>query len=152
MRHGVRLGVDVGTVRIGIAVSDPEGRVATPLETVLRGRHDLGRIAEIATNWAVVEVVLGLPLSMSGAEGPAARAVRDYSVTLAARVAPLPVRLVDERLSTVSAERGLRNAGVEGRRRRAVIDQVAAVQILQAALDTERTSGRAPGEMVQGGP
>lgn len=148
MRPGVRLGVDVGTVRIGIAVSDPDGRVATPIETVARDGRDLERIARIAETWAAVEVVVGLPRSMSGREGPAARAVRDYSVTLAERVAPLPVRLVDERLSTVSAERGLRRAGVGGRRRRAVIDQVAAVQILQAALDTERTSGLAPGDIV----
>lgn len=148
MRPGVRLGVDVGTVRIGIAVSDADGRVATPVETVRRGTGDLDRIAAIAATWAAAEVVVGLPLSLSGAEGPAARAVRDYSVTLAVRVAPVPVRLVDERLSTVSAERGLRSSGVDSRRGRAVVDRVAAAQILQAALDTERTSGWAPGETV----
>lgn len=148
MRAGVRVGVDVGSVRIGVAVSDADGRVATPVETVRRGGSDLDEIAALAATWSATEVVVGLPRSLSGGEGPAARAVRDYSVTLAVRLAPVPVRLVDERLSTVSAERGLRGAGVDSRRGRAVVDQVAAAQILQAALDTERTSGRAPGELV----
>lgn len=148
MRPGVRLGVDVGTVRIGVAVSDREGLMATPVETVARGRGDLDRLAEIADEREAVELVVGLPRSLSGREGPAARAVRDYAVTLAARVAPRQVRLVDERLTTVSAGRGLREAGVGGRRARGVIDQVAATAILQAALDTERVSGSAPGDAV----
>lgn len=149
MRQGVRIGIDLGTVRIGLAACDPSGLLATPVETVPRGAGDLDRIAEIVLERAAVEVVLGLPLSMSGAEGPSASSVRDYSVTLAVRVAPTHVRLVDERLSTVSAARGLRSAGVGGRRARTVVDQVAAAAILQAALDTERSLGTPPGEIVQ---
>ena len=149
MRAGVRIGVDFGTVRIGVATCDPSGLLATPLETVPRGAGDLDRIAEIVHERAAIEVVLGLPLSMSGAEGPSASSVRDYSVTLAVRVAPIHVRLVDERLSTVAAARGLRNAGVGGRRARSVVDQVAAAAILQAALDIERSRGTPPGATVQ---
>ena len=149
MRHGVRIGIDLGTVRIGVAACDPTGLFATPLETVRRGPGDLDRVAEIVLERDAVEVVLGLPLSMSGAEGPSATAVRDYSVTLAGRLAPIHVRLVDERLSTVTAARGLRSAGVGGRRARTVVDQVAAAGILQAALDTERSLGTPPGEIVK---
>ena len=149
MREGVRIGIDVGTVRIGVAACDPSGLLATPVETVPRGVGDLDRIAEILTDRAGIEVVMGIPLSMSGAEGPSARSVRDYSVPLALRIAPLHVRLVDERLSTVAAARGLRTAGVPGRRARSVVDQVAAAAILQAALDIERSLGTPPGEIVQ---
>lgn len=149
MRDGVRIGIDLGTVRIGVATCDPAGLLATPLETVQRGAGDVDRIAEIVQERVAIEVVLGLPLSMSGAEGPSASSVRDYSVTLAVRVAPINVRLVDERLSTAAAARGLRSAGVGGRRARTVVDQVAAAAILQAALDTERSVGRPPGETVQ---
>lgn len=149
MRHGVRIGIDVGTVRIGVATCDPTGLLATPYETVSRGAGDLDRLADIVAERAAIEVVMGLPLSLSGAEGPSAIAVRDYSVTLAVRVAPVHVRLVDERLSTAAAARGLRRAGVDGRRARTVVDQVAAATILQAALDTERSLGNPPGETVQ---
>ena len=149
MRSGVRVGIDVGTVRIGIATCDPSGLLATPFQTVARDARDLDEIAEIVRELGAIEVVIGLPLSMSGAEGPSARSVRDYSVTLAVRVAPVHVRLVDERLTTVAAARGLRKAGVDGRRARAVVDQVAAAAILQAALDTERSLGRPAGETVQ---
>jgi putative Holliday junction resolvase len=149
VRQGVRIGVDLGTVRIGVAACDPTGLLATPLETVQRGRGDLDRIAEIVAEREAIEVVLGLPLSLSGAEGPSASSIRDYSVTLAVRVAPVHVRLVDERLSTVAAARGLRSAGVAGRRARTVVDQVAAASILQAALDIERSLGAPPGATVQ---
>lgn len=152
MRPGARLGVDVGTVRIGVARCDAAGLLATPVETVPRGRGDLARIRSLAAEYDAVEVLVGLPRSLSGGEGPAARAARSFATALAGAVAPLPVRLVDERLSTVSAERDLRAAGVSGRRgrsrRSAVVDQAAAVVILQTALDTERTSGRPPGELV----
>ena len=149
MREGVRIGIDLGTVRIGVAACDPAGLLATPIDTVRRGTGDLDRIAAIVAERDAFEVVLGLPLSMSGAEGPSASSVRDYSVTLAARVAPVHVRLVDERLTTVAAARGLRNAGVGGRRARTVVDQVAAAAILQAALDIERSLGTPPGATVQ---
>ncbi|WP_239456591.1 Holliday junction resolvase RuvX [Nocardioides solisilvae] len=149
MRHGVRLGVDPGDARIGVARSDPSGFLATPVETVPRGRGDLRRIARILAEEEAVEVVVGLPRSLSGSEGPAAGKVREFALALARRVAPVPVRLCDERLSTVSAESMLRERGSKGSKRRAVVDQVAAVVILQHALDTERSTGSAPGEIVE---
>ena len=148
MRSGVRLGIDVGTVRIGVARSDPAGLLATPVETVRRGKGDLARIAALAREHEAVEVVVGLPTSLSGREGPAAAAAREFAARLAARLAPLPVRLYDERLTTVTAEQRLRAGGVRGRARRQVIDQEAAVVLLQAALDAERASNRPPGHLV----
>jgi putative Holliday junction resolvase len=150
MRHGVRLGIDPGDARIGVARSDPSGFLATPVETVRRGRGDLSRIARMVRAEEVVEVVVGLPRSLSGGEGPAALRVREFARELAAAVAPVPVRLQDERLTTLSAEAMLRDRGKKGAERRAVVDQAAAVLILQHALDTERATGRAPGEIVTG--
>ncbi len=149
MRHGVRLGIDPGDARIGVARSDPTGFLATPVETVRRGKGDLARIAAIAAEEEAVEVVVGLPRSLSGREGPAAAKVREFAAALARRVAPLPVRLVDERMTTVSAEAMLRDRGRTGVKRRAVVDQAAAVLILQHALDAERTTGNPPGEIVE---
>jgi putative Holliday junction resolvase len=149
VRPGVRVGVDVGTVRIGVAASDPAGLIASPVETVRREKGDLARIAQIVAERAAVEVVIGLPRSLSGQEGPAARAARDFARRVSKLVPLVPVRLVDERLSTVTAERGLRDAGVGGRRGRSVVDQAAAVIILQSALDAERSSGQPPGQIVQ---
>jgi putative Holliday junction resolvase len=150
LRHGVRLGVDPGDARIGIARSDPTGFLATPVETVRRGKGDLRRIAKLAAEHEAVEVVVGLPRSLSGGEGPAAVKTRAWAATLAAVLAPLQVRLVDERLTTLSAEAMLRDRGVKGRERRAVVDQAAAVVILQQALDTERATGTPPGEVIAG--
>jgi putative Holliday junction resolvase len=149
MRLGVRLGLDPGDARIGVARSDPSGFLATPVETVRRGRGDLRRIEQILAEEGAVEVIVGLPRSLSGGEGPSAAKVRDFAGQLARRVAPVPVRLCDERLTTVSAEAMLRDRGQKGRKRRAVVDQAAAVLILQHALDTERASGLAPGEIVE---
>jgi putative holliday junction resolvase len=148
VRRGVRLGVDVGDVRIGVARSDPAGLIAVPLETVVSGRGDLARLRALVEEEGVVEVVVGLPRSLSGGEGPAAAKVRGFAARLAVAVSPTPVRLCDERLSTVSAEAVLREQGRKGRRRRDVVDQAAAVVILQNALDTERGTGSAPGEIV----
>src|SRR3954462_2211426 len=148
MRVGVRIGVDVGEVRIGVARSDPSGLIATPVETVPRGPGDLARLRDIAAEEEAVEVVVGLPRSLSGGEGPAAAKVRAFADDLVAALTPLPVRLCDERLSTVTAEAVLRGQGKKGQKRRAVIDQAAAVVILQNALDTERGTGTAPGELV----
>ena len=158
MRHGVRLGIDPGDARIGVARSDPSGFLATPVETVRTGKGDLRRIrqivAEIAeeTTDGVLEVVVGLPRSLSGSEGPAATKVRVFADRLTASVAPLPVRLCDERLTTVSAEAMLRDRGTKGAKRRAVVDQAAAVLILQHALDSERATGTPPGELVAPAP
>jgi len=147
LRTGARLGVDLGSVRIGVALSDPDGLLATPVETVPAGAGAIERLTALAAEHDVVEVVLGLPRSLSGGEGPAAAQARTFGQALAAAVAPRPVRLVDERLSTTTAEQALRGQR-RGARRRAVVDQVAAVVILQSALDTERASGAAPGELL----
>jgi putative Holliday junction resolvase len=151
VRRGVRVGVDVGSVRVGVATCDPEAVLATPMETVPRGDGELDRLAVIVAEQAAVEVVVGLPVSLSGQEGRAAAAARDFARALAGRVAPCPVRLVDERLSTVAATRGMRESGISARRGRSAVDQAAAVVILQGALDAERGSGQPPGEIVQVG-
>ncbi len=149
MRFGVRLGIDPGDARIGVAASDPSGFLASPVETVRAGRSDVRRLAELVAERGAMEVVVGLPRSMSGVEGPAAVKARAFAARLARRVAPTPVRLCDERLTTVSAEQVLREQGLHGAKRRAVVDMAAAVLILQTALDTERSSGQAPGEIVE---
>jgi putative holliday junction resolvase len=139
--RGVRIGVDVGTVRIGVAVSDPDGVLAAPFATLDRDREggtDIDQLADIVADRGAVEVIVGLPRSLSGRRGPAARTVEEYAEALAARVAPVPVRLADERLTTVAASRALADRGVRGRRQRAVVDQAAAVLILQGWLDTTR--------------
>jgi putative holliday junction resolvase len=152
VRAGRRLGVDVGDVRIGLASCDPSGLVATPLETVPAGETALQRIAEHVDAEEAVEVVVGLPRSLSGGEGPAAAKARGFAEALTTHLRvtgrAAAVRLVDERLSTVTAEAQLRAGGRKGKNRRAVVDQAAAVVILQNALDTERASGRPPGEPV----
>jgi putative Holliday junction resolvase len=152
----VRLGVDVGAVRVGLAASDPHGVLATPVETLRRdadGGSDLDRIVAEVLDREAIDVFVGLPRSLSGGEGPAAAAARAYAGLLLARLrvagSQTPVRLVDERLSTVAAHRSLRESGVAGRKQRAVVDQDAAVVLLQAALDTERASGAPTGELVE---
>jgi putative Holliday junction resolvase len=151
MRQGVRLGVDVGSVRVGLARSDRDGILATPLETVQvrpKSTEHFERIVHYVVDLPVFEVIIGLPRSLSGREGSAADTVRAYAVEIARRVAPIPVRLVDERLTTVTAHQRLQQAGMKGRKRRPVVDQVAAVVILQSALDGEQSSGRPPGSLV----
>lgn len=148
MRRGVRLAVDVGSVRIGVAASDPSGLLASPVETVRRGQGDLGRLAELVTEREAIEVLVGLPRSLSGKDGAAAGLAREFAAALVGLLGEIPVRLVDERMSTVSATRDLRAAGMSGRKQRSVVDQAAAVVFLQAALDAERATGDAPGEPV----
>jgi putative holliday junction resolvase len=148
MRFGTRIGVDVGSVRIGVARSDPSGMLATPVETVRRGKGDLDRIAAIAAEYEAVEVVVGLPTSLSGRQGQAATLAREFAARLAVRLAPTPVRLFDERLTTVAAQHGLRASGVRAKKQRGVIDQAAAVVLLQDALDAERATDRPPGRPV----
>jgi putative Holliday junction resolvase len=147
MRRGVRVGVDVGSVRIGVSRSDVDGVLAVPVETVPRGGGDIARLAEIAQEWSAMEVVVGLPRRLAGDEGPAAMAARAFAAELAGGLT-CPVRLVDERLTTVTAQRDLHEAGKTQRSGRAVIDQAAAVVLLQDALDAERSRGRPPGELV----
>lgn len=150
MRRGVRLGVDAGSVRIGIARSDPAGILASPLETVRNGKGDVDRIVQLAAENEAVEVIVGLPTSLSGREGPAASQARRFASRIARRLGPDSVRLFDERLTTVTAESGLRERGLHGQARRKVVDQAAAAVLLQAALDAERLTGRPPGEIVRG--
>lgn len=147
MRLGARLGIDVGRVRIGVASSDPRGILATPVSTVSRGVGDVAAIVTEAIERAVVEIVIGLPLSLSGGDSASTQDARDFALRVA-EASNIPVRMVDERLSTVSATRALRATGRNSRTSRPVIDQVAAVIILQHALDAERTGRRLPGAVV----
>lgn len=155
--RGARLAVDVGSVRVGLAASDPDGLVATPVATLARDTKapragdlpkDVAQIVQEVAERFAAAVYVGLPRHLSGQEGAAAGSARAYAGVLAQAVAPVPVRLVDERMSTVSAHQALHASGRSGRRHRAVVDQAAAVVILQTALDAERSSGRRPGERV----
>lgn len=158
--RGCRLGIDVGSVRIGVATSDPDAILATPVQTVRRertagdvrrsqarrsraqrvGAGDLRRLAELVAELGVVEVVVGLPRTLAGATGPSAEDAIELAEVLARKIAPVPVRLADERLTTVVAQRSLRDAGVRAKGQRAIIDQAAAVAILQSWLDQRRVA------------
>lgn len=134
------LGVDVGTVRVGLALSDPTGTLASPLETLRRAKDesDLDRLAALVVEHEVAEVVVGEPRHLSGASGASAEDAAAYSQALADRIADVPVYLIDERLSTVTAASHLRQGGIDSRNQRSVIDQAAAVVILQQYLDSRR--------------
>lgn len=150
MRTGVRLGVDVGKVRIGVARSDLHGMLATPVETVPRstaGGSDLVRLGEICAELEVVEIIVGLPLALSGARTASTEDASGFAERLAVAVG-LPTRMIDERLTTVSAQSALHANGRTTKSSRPVIDQVAAVILLQQALDSERASGNPPGIAV----
>lgn len=133
---GPALGLDLGEARIGVAVSDPDRRVAIPLGTVTVGSPpgELIAIADLVGEHGATVVVVGLPMSMSGERGARAQHAAAFAEALRGVIA-VPVELQDERLSTVEAERSLRSAGVLGRRRRAVVDRAAAAVILQSWLD-----------------
>lgn len=139
--RGRRLGIDVGTVRIGVAVCDPDGILATPLETVRRDKTDkhLARLVKLAGEQDAVEIVVGLPRTLKDRASSSALDAIEVADALALRVAPTPVRMADERLTTVTAQRSLREAGVRAKGQRQMIDQVAAVGILQNWLDMRRT-------------
>lgn len=143
--RGRRLGVDVGTVRIGVATSDPDGILATPVETVSRDRKGAGgkhirRLTQLAAELEVVEVVVGLPRTLADRTGPSALDAIAVADALAARITPVPVRLSDERLTTVTAARSLREAGIRAKGQKSMIDQAAAVGILQTWLDQRRVA------------
>jgi len=133
---GPVLGLDLGDARIGVALSDPERKMAIPLGTVTTGSPpgELRAIADIVAEHAVTAVVVGLPVSMSGERGERAQRAAAFARALEA-VLPVSVEMQDERLSTVEAERRLRSSGVRMRARRAVVDQTAATVILQSWLD-----------------
>ncbi|WP_175336268.1 Holliday junction resolvase RuvX [Leifsonia sp. C5G2] len=150
MRSGVRVGIDVGKVRIGVSRSDLHGMLATPVETVARSEDaaDRRRIAEIVGELGAFEVIVGLPLALSGARTASTADAIGFAESLASEV-DVPVRMVDERLSTVSATSALRASGRNTKKARPVVDQVAATIILQHALDAERATGRPPGDTVE---
>lgn len=153
--RGRRIGIDVGTVRIGVASSDPDGILATPVETVMRDKRDksakhVRRLAALIAEYDAVEVVVGLPRTLADRAGSSAHDAIDLADLLARRIAPTPVRLADERLTTVSAQRSLREAGIRARGQKAVIDQAAAVGILQSWLDQRRAALTARGEGTDG--
>jgi putative holliday junction resolvase len=149
LRSGVRLAVDLGSARIGIASSDPGGLLASPLTTVRRSKGDIAAIVRLAADRQAIEIVVGLPTSLSGRPGHAAGLARQFAEALATEAAPLPVRLVDERFTTVIAHSALRAAGRDSRQRRRVVDQAAAASLLQGALDAERATGGPPGDVVR---
>ena len=148
--RGRRLGVDVGKVRVGVALSDPDGILATPLATVSRDLGaaadsvpaDIAELVRLVTEHEAVQIVVGLPIRLNGIEGPAAIDIRAYAERLARAVGRVPVVLADERMSTVVATRRLTERGVRGKRQRAVVDQAAAVEILQSWLDAQRRQTR----------
>jgi putative holliday junction resolvase len=148
--RGRRLGVDVGKVRVGVAISDPDGILATPLVTLSRDMGaaadsvpaDIAQLVRLVGEHEAVQIVVGLPVRLNGAEGAAAIDIRAYSERLASAVGQVPVVLADERMSTVVATRRLAERGVRGKRQRAVVDQAAAVEILQSWLDAQRRQTR----------
>ncbi len=148
VRPGTRLAIDVGTARIGVAGCDPAGLLASPLATVRRGKGDLAELARLAAEREVIEVIVGLPRGLSGRESQSASDARGFAAELADLVAPVPVRLVDERFTTVLAHDALRQGGRDSRARLPVVDQAAAALLLQTALDTERSTGQPAGELV----
>jgi putative holliday junction resolvase len=135
------LGVDVGSVRVGLALSDPTGTLASPLETLQRAKDgsDLDRLVTLVVEHEVTEVVVGEPMHLSGASGASAEDAGAYAQALADRVPDVPVHMIDERLSTVTAASHLREGGIDSRKQRSVIDQAAAVVILQQFLDGRRS-------------
>lgn len=134
--RGALIGLDLGSKTIGVAASDPDRRVAAPVETITRKRFSLDarRILDLAAERRAAGLVLGLPINMDGSEGPRAQSTRAFARNLA-RLTELPIALWDERLSTAAVERALIAADASRARRKAVIDQHAATYILQGALD-----------------
>jgi putative Holliday junction resolvase len=151
LRSGVRLAIDVGSVRIGVARCDPDGRLASPLTTVSRGTGDMAAIVGLANEEQAIEIIVGLPVGLSGREGQAAADARTFAAALARLLISVPVRLVDERFTTVMAHDALRQSGRDSRGRRPRVDRAAAALLLQGALDTERSTGQPAGELVGSG-
>ena len=146
-RRGVRLGIDVGRARVGVARCDADGMLAVPVETVPRDDGSVARIAAIAEEWAPLELVVGLPVNMRGEDTASTQDARDFARELGVRTG-LVVRLVDERLSTVSAHAALRSSGRTQKNSRSIVDQVAAVVLLQHAIDMEKRTGAPAGDAL----
>lgn len=155
LRRGPKLGIDVGTVRVGLAASDPDGILATPVRTLTRDtkkNFDIRIVVREAAERGVTGIYVGLPRTLRGAEGSSAEMARAYAAELLNQLGDagleVPVWLVDERLSSVSAHQALRAAGMSGRDQRKVVDQAAAAGILQHALEAEKSLGRPAGVRV----
>jgi putative Holliday junction resolvase len=147
LRRGVRIALDWGDARIGVAACDPNGVLAYPVTTVAAGKHDIAELAAIVVECEPIEVLVGMPVSLNGSEGPAAVKARERAARLAGAIS-VPVRLVDERLTTVTASRRLSEAGKRAKDQRKLIDAAAAVAILDQALAFEQSRGEPPGELV----
>jgi putative pre-16S rRNA nuclease len=150
LRPGVRLALDWGDARIGVAACDREGLLAFPLTTVRAGDTEITELATLVAEQQPIEVLIGLPRSLRGPDGPAAVKARERAALLSAAV-QVPVRLIDERLTTVGAAERLRSAGKRAREQRGSIDAAAATLILEHALALERAKGSPPGELVSPG-
>jgi putative Holliday junction resolvase len=157
--QGIKLGVDVGTVRVGLAICDRDAILATPYKTLDRNvkkNSDVRVIASLAQELGAVQVFVGLPRTMKGEEHASARMATDYAELLVAELAgrglDVPVNLVDERLSSVTAHRNLHEAGMSSRNHRKVVDQVAAAGILQHAIDMQKARGTDVGSRVSAPP
>ena len=149
MRTGIRLGIDVGKARIGVAKSDLHGMLATPVETIprdLAGSTDLARVLDLVSEHGVFEIIVGLPLNLRGTHTLSTDDAVEFARKLSAHT--VPVRLIDERMSTVSAWGQLHASGRKTKGSRGMIDQAAAVVILQHALDSERAQRTPPGTLV----
>lgn len=154
LERGVHIAVDVGTVRVGVAASDRTATLASPLTVLRRDRRtqrDLDELVALVRDREAVEIVVGLPQTLAGRDSASTTDARDYAAELARRVAPVPVRLVDERLTTVTATQQLRASGRDARSSRAVVDAAAAVVLLESTLARLRRGGQPPGELVASG-
>jgi len=152
--RGVRLGIDVGSVRIGVAKCDPDGMLAVPLKTIAAGEDAVAELVKLIKEHEPIVVYVGNPLSLNGEVTQSTLGASEFAQALAlalsaeAQTQAIKVRMIDERLSTVSAQRGLHEAGRTEKSSRGVIDQAAAIVILEHALDSEKRQGEFVGKEV----
>jgi putative Holliday junction resolvase len=146
-RRGVRLGIDVGRARVGVARCDPDGMLAVPVETVPRSETSVDRLVELVAEYEPIEFVVGLPVNMRGDDTASTVDAREFAALIQTRTG-LPVRLIDERLSTVTAHAALRSSGRSQKNSRSIVDQIAAVVLLQQAIDMEKSTGNPAGAAI----
>ena len=152
MEKGRRLAIDGGSVRIGLAICDPDGILSSPIPALGRSNElmdTLQLVSELVAENSVIEVYVGDPISLSGGQSASTRDAREFAEKLAAQIS-VPIRLVDERLTTVTASAKLRISGKDAKQSRSLIDSASAVEILEQALATIRVAGKAPGQLVEG--
>jgi len=150
MRSGVRLALDIGSVRIGVARSDATGTLAVPECTLDARREWLPQLQQLVDEWEPLEIVIGLPVSLDGQERAAAATIRSVATEIGTHFPNVSLRLVDERHTTTIAHTLMHESGVSARKGRRIVDQAAAVIMLQQALDTERATGEPPGMLMDG--